>query len=131
MKIRLRLVLLICSLVSFAGYSNDSILRQAYQQHKSDLQVKGAGVVERLLPDDTQGDKHQKFIIRLANRQSILIAHNIDLAPRVANLQVGDEVEFYGEYEWSQQGGVIHWTHHDPKKLHVGGWLKHNGTTYQ
>ena len=131
MKAILSLLLLLFSAFSFVVWSNDTVLRQAYQSHKSDFQIQGSGQVERLLPDDNQGDKHQKFIIRLHNRQTILIAHNIDLAPRVANLQVGDSIEFYGEYEWSKQGGVIHWTHHDPKKLHAGGWLKHNGVTYQ
>tara|TARA_R110002167_G_scaffold42935_16_gene130096 strand:- start:2732 stop:3127 length:396 start_codon:yes stop_codon:yes gene_type:complete len=124
-------LLLIVSCTSFSVCSNDSVLRQAYQQRKSDFQIHGSGQVERLLPDDNSGDKHQKFIIRLSSRQTILIAHNIDLAPRIADLKVGDTIEFYGEYEWSQQGGVIHWTHHDPKKLHAGGWLIHKGKKYQ
>lgn len=124
-------LLLIVSCTSFSVCSNDSVLRQAYQQRKSDFQIHGSGQVERLLPDDSSGDKHQKFIIRLSSRQTILIAHNIDLAPRIADLKVGNTIEFYGEYEWSQQGGVIHWTHHDPKKLHAGGWLIHNGKKYQ
>lgn len=124
-------LLLIVSCTSFSVWSNDSVLRQAYQQRKSDFQFHGSGQVERLLSDDNRGDKHQKFIIRLSSRQTILIAHNIDLAPRIADLKVGDTIEFYGEYEWSQQGGVIHWTHHDPKKLHAGGWLIHKGKKYQ
>jgi hypothetical protein len=123
--------LFILNTASFAAWSNDTVLRQAYKLHKSDFQIQGFGQVERLLPDDKQGDNHQKFIIRLSSRQTILIAHNIDLAPRIADLQVGDTIEFYGEYEWSQQGGVIHWTHHDPKKLRAGGWLIHNGKKYQ
>ncbi|MDN5691292.1 MAG: DUF3465 domain-containing protein, partial [Acinetobacter sp.] len=57
--------------------------------------------------------------------------HNIDLAPRIDNLRKGDTVEFFGEYEYSNQGGVMHWTHHDPKRRHQDGWLKHNGKTYQ
>ena len=43
----------------------------------------------------------------------------------------GDTVAFHGVYEWNAQGGVIHWTHHDPVGRHVAGWLKHNGQTYQ
>jgi hypothetical protein len=37
----------------------------------------------------------------------------------------------FGEYEYSNQGGVIHWTHHDPSRRHEDGWLKHDGKTYQ
>ena len=43
----------------------------------------------------------------------------------------GDVVDFFGEYEWNSNGGVIHWTHHDPQGRHVTGWLKHNGRTYK
>jgi hypothetical protein len=43
----------------------------------------------------------------------------------------GDTVEFSGQYEWNSQGGVVHWTHHDPAGEHRAGWLKHRGVTYQ
>jgi hypothetical protein len=32
---------------------------------------------------------------------------------------------------WNAQGGMVHWTHHDPEGRHVSGWLKHNWRTYQ
>ena len=75
--------------------------------------------------------RHQKFILKLANNQTVLVAHNIDLSPRVSGLKIGDSIEYYGEYEWSEQGGVLHWTHDDPAGRHEDGWLKHKGTTYQ
>ena len=59
------------------------------------------------------------------------MAHNIDLSPRIENLKKGDVVEFFGEYEYSPQGGVMHWTHHDPRGHHTDGWLKHQGKTYK
>ena len=111
--------------------TDDSALVSAYENRKSDVQVSGSGVVIRNLPDDTSGSRHQKFILKLPSGKSLLIAHNIDLAPRINSLRKGDTVNFYGEYEWNSQGGVVHWTHHDPGGNHVGGWLKHNGTTYQ
>jgi len=123
--------LVIIGLISFPAWANDQQLKRAYTSHQSDLQVQGSGRVIRLLADDNKGSRHQKFILRLNNRQTILIAHNIDLAPRISNLKVGDSVKFNGEYEWNEQGGVIHWTHRDPNNSHAHGWLKHNGQLYQ
>ncbi|QDP00353.1 DUF3465 domain-containing protein [Thalassotalea sp. PS06] len=106
-------------------------IEQAFQNRQGDLQVQAQGKVERVLSDDNKGSRHQRFIIRLTDTQTLLVAHNIDLAPRINNLKPGDVVEFYGEYEWNAKGGVIHWTHHDPHKRHVDGWLKHKGKIYQ
>ena len=93
--------------------------------------MEGRGIVKKLLRDDNEGSRHQRFLLRLDNNQTLLVAHNIDLAPRIDDLREGDEVGFYGEYEWNNQGGVLHWTHHDPGRRHVDGWLKHNGRVYQ
>ncbi len=107
------------------------ILQDAYDNQLSDIQIQGEGVVTRLLTDDLEGVRHQKFILRISPRQTILIAHNIDIADRVPGLQIDRTVEFKGEYEWSVEGGVIHWTHHDPGGYHTDGWLKYAGQTYQ
>ena len=97
----------------------------------SGQQVRGSGRVIRILPDDNEGSRHQRFIIELSTGRTLLIAHNIDLAPRVASLQKGDMISFNGEYEWNDRGGVIHWTHHDPRGDHEAGWIRHNGRGYQ
>jgi hypothetical protein len=107
------------------------LLQRAFQERRSNLQVRGTGVVERILADDNDGSRHQRFIIRTRLGQSILIAHNIDLAPRVAPLRVGDRIEFNGEYEWNERGGVIHWTHHDPRGRHEGGWIRRGEAVFQ
>lgn len=106
-------------------------LQHAFANQQSDVQVKGAGRVQRILADDNDGSRHQKFILVLASNETVLVSHNIDLAPRIENLKPGDRVDFYGEYEWNPKGGVIHWTHHDPKGKHIGGWIRHNGQIYQ
>lgn len=104
---------------------------KAFAARQSDVQVAGTGVVTRVLPDDNDGSRHQRFILRLADGRTVLVAHNIDLAPRVAGLERGDTVSFYGEYEYNENGGVIHWTHHDPEGRHVTGFLEHAGRKFQ
>ena len=106
-------------------------LQTAYEQRQSNLQIQGQGIVTKILADDVKGSRHQRFILQLATGQTLLIAHNIDIAPRVKDLKVGDTVAFYGEYEWNPKGGTIHWTHHDPKNFHPHGWLKHQGRVFQ
>lgn len=115
----------------FGPTSGSSALSTAFERRQSDVQVQGQGEVYRILSDDNDGSRHQRFILRLESGQTLLIAHNIDLAPRIASLRIGDLVEFYGEYEWNSKGGVVHWTHHDPRGTHADGWLKHGGRTYR
>lgn len=98
---------------------------------RSGEQVSGSGTVTRILSDDNDGSRHQRFILRLGSGRTVLIAHNIDLAPRVPSLREGDTVSFYGVYETNDRGGVIHWTHGDPQGRHTPGWLEHNGQRYQ
>jgi hypothetical protein len=110
---------------------SDKRLARAFDQHQRNLQIEGKGTVTKLLPDDNDGSQHQRFIVELESGQTILIAHNIDLAPRIISIDVGDEVQFFGVYEWNSLGGTIHWTHHDPKRQHAAGWIKHEGRVYQ
>jgi hypothetical protein len=110
---------------------SDRIIQNAYRKRLSNIQVQGQGIVSKTLSDDLDGARHQRFILRLSTGQTLLVAHNIDLAPRINTLSSGDAVKFYGVYEWNEKGGVIHWTHHDPRGRHAAGWLWHNGRTYQ
>ena len=106
-------------------------LEKAFVNQQSDVQIHGEGRVKKVLPDDSKGSRHQKFILQTSPEMSVLVAHNIDLAPRLPGLREGDSVEFYGEYEWNDKGGVIHWTHSDPNGRHPDGWLKYKGEMYQ
>lgn len=142
-------VLIVAGVLNFAddaGYFDSGIPRstveqpvtstqdgfaRAYAERLSNVQLQGSGRVTRLLADDNAGSRHQRFILELASGQTLLVAHNIDLAPRIDNLAIGDVVELYGEYEWNPEGGVMHWTHRDPQRRHEGGWIRHGGSTYR
>lgn len=110
---------------------SDAAFDDAFANRSSNQQLEGQGTVVKLLADDNDGSRHQRFIVRLGSGRTLLVAHNIDLAKRIDTLRVGDTVAFYGEYEWNAKGGVMHWTHHDPQGRHPGGWIRHNGLTYQ
>ena len=110
---------------------HDAIIEDAFARHVSGLQVAGQGRVVKVLRDDDNGSRHQRFIVRLDSGRTVLVAHNIDLAPRIDALRAGDAVTFSGEYEWNPKGGVIHWTHHDPRGRHPAGWIRHDGQLYQ
>lgn len=94
-------------------------------------QMCDSGNVTKLLSDDNTDSRHQRFIIRLSSGQTLLVAHNIDLAPKVYELKVGDFIKFCGEYENNAKGGIVHWTHHDLNQRHIGGWLEYNGHKYE
>lgn len=91
----------------------------------------GTGTVIKLLPDDLEPPCHQRFLLKLPGGDTLLVVHNIDLAPRLNAIHTGDKVEFCGEYIDNDKGGLVHWTHHDPRGRHKAGWLKHNGKIYE
>jgi len=111
--------------------SADSAIALLFDEKASGVAVEGSGTVDRLLSDDNEGGRHQRFILRLSSGQTLLIAHNIDIAPRLDGLRVGDSVAFCGEYVYTEEGGTVHWTHHDPDGSHADGWLEWEGKAYQ
>lgn len=137
------LILTVCFLILTCESQNDTVheitdpdltpitvIEEAFQNNQSNIQVKQVGTIISILSDDTVGDCHQRIIVQLINEQTLLIAHNIDIAPRVPNPIIGKKLKFYGEYEWNSEGGVIHWTHKDPNGTHINGWLEYEGLKY-
>lgn len=112
------------------GPSGLTVIKQAFREQRSGLFVEVPGTVVRVLPDDEEGDRHQRFVIDIGAGHALLVAHNIDLAPRVPLVE-HDLVRIHGEYEWNGAGGVLHWTHHDPGGHRQGGWIEHKGRRYE
>lgn len=89
------------------------------------------GKVDRILEDDDNGSRHQRFIVRMDDGHTVLVAHNIDVAPRLQDLRVGEALMLRGEYQWNERGGVLHWTHHDPHGGRRGGYIERMGKRYE
>lgn len=128
----LLLGLLVAGVVQLVRSPRDapSAIEEAYAARSSELEITCAGRVSRILSDDAEGTPHQRFVVGVGADRTVLVAHNLELAARVP-LALGDSVEIRGVYEWNDQGGVIHWTHHDPEGGREGGWIRREGETYR
>ncbi|HRK29727.1 MAG TPA: DUF3465 domain-containing protein [Tepidisphaeraceae bacterium] len=114
--------------------TGDGGIGKLFREQKSNVIVTTGGTIAKVLPDDNVtsdgSSRHQRWIVRLTTGDTVLIAHNIDLADRVP-VKEGDVIKFKGEYEFTQQGGVVHWTHHDPRGRRQDGWIEFNGKQYK
>ena len=93
--------------------------------------ISARGQIQKILPDDVEGSRHQRIIIKMPSGETLLVAHNIDMAPRVPHLITGNPISIKGEYEWNDRGGVVHWTHQDPDGSHEAGWIQYQGKKYE
>ncbi len=99
-------------------------IERAIAAKAEEVWVRVEAVVHKELPDDTEGDEHQRFLITLDSGVTVLVAHNTDVAPRVP-VKVGTRVKIRGKYVWNDKGGLIHWTHHNERKPDDEfGWIQ-------
>jgi len=106
---------------------------QAYQAQRSGVEVVAGGRVTRVLGlQSGRVSPHEGFLMNLGSACSTIVRVevNTDLAGEFP-VAVGDSVVVKGEYEYYSLGGVIHWTHHDPRFRHEGGFIQIGGKTYQ
>jgi hypothetical protein len=105
-------------------------LNRIFRKRDDGTWIEVSGFVTRLIADDDDGSRHQRFVIDVGNRQTLLIAHNIDVAQRVP-VGMGDRIQVRGMYEWNDLGGLVHWTHNDPLGIDDGGWIRFRGKDYR
>ncbi|TMC74619.1 MAG: DUF3465 domain-containing protein [Chloroflexi bacterium] len=110
---------------------DNAAVERAFAEHRSQLEITAEGSVTQVLTDDNgPAGTHQRFIVRLtSSTQTVLIDNNVSIGRRVP-VAPGDAVIVHGEYVWNQQGGLVHFTHHDPAHTHESGWIERAGTRY-
>lgn len=115
-----------------APAADNAAIARAFADHRSHIEVTADGQVERLLADETsETGTHQRFILKLTgSAQTLLVTNNVSIGKRVP-VAVGDALVVHGEYVWSEQGGLVHFTHHDPQHTHEDGWIDRLGARYQ
>lgn len=100
---------------------------KAYKHRLSPVWMTTEGTVSAILPDDTIGTPHQRFVISTAQGLKVQVVHNLSLASRVP-LALGDRLIVCGEYMWTRKGGAIHWTHDCPDGVCDSGYIYHPRT---
>jgi hypothetical protein len=125
------LILILAALRSRLEVPGEQAALQAYRNRASGIWVRVQGKVFRVLPDDTEGAPHQRFLIRTSTGQTLLVAYNLGGRRRIP-LRRGDAVQVRGEYEWSPRGGVIHNAHRSTVRAAPAGWIRlmRNETKY-
>ena len=103
----------------------------AQYDHLDKVEVTGVVAVKEVLPDDTHGYQHQKFLVELSNGSTVMVANDLTYGTR-APVEPGERITIHGEYIWNPHGGVIHWTHRaDSGSRHEGGWIEVAGKRYE
>lgn len=112
------------------GNGQDSDLIDAVNNRRRVNFVEGSGLlVVSVLPDDTNGREHQKWVVQLSNGKLVQAVYNSEMCPQVP-LQEGDIVDMGGEFIWTPKGGLLHWLHHDPRGNRPDGYVTLDGTVY-
>jgi hypothetical protein len=60
----------------------------------------------------------------------VRVESNLDIIGRLP-VRDGEPAIVRGEYEYDRRGGVIHWTHHDPRGRHPDGFVEIDGRRYE
>ena len=112
--------------------ADDPALCSAYDAGRSRVEVVADGTVTRTLGvQPGRVSPHEGFLMRLGSGCSVIVRVevNTDFTGSIP-LQPGQHVLVKGEYEFYPLGGVIHWTHRDPRGRHAGGYVATGGRIY-
>jgi Protein of unknown function (DUF3465) len=111
---------------------NDAALCAAYVAGRSGVEIVADGTVTHVLGlQQGRLSPHEGFLLRLASSCSLVVRVevNTDFTGAIP-LTNGEHVVVKGEYEYYPRGGVVHWTHRDPRGRHDNGYIEAGGRSY-
>ncbi len=132
-------VVLVSLLVTLGGVGcganelpDNSRLLEAFEDGRTGVWVSGHGRIAQVLADETTtiGFPRQRFNVRVEDQLTVMVQHSLTESGRVP-AERGDTIAFQGRYEFNASGGTISHTHRDPSQPGSGGWIRHDGVTYQ
>jgi Protein of unknown function (DUF3465) len=137
--------LLLCAFVAAlaacapAGQSSGSdagngAVYQSWAQQRSNVEVTASGSVAKVL-GTRRGPSgvHTGFLLHLRGAEgrglTVRVEDNVDLTGPIP-IRAGDDVEVRGEYIYDPRGGLIHYTHRDPRGRRAGGYVRIGNRMY-
>jgi len=111
---------------------DDAAVCAAFSAQRSGVEVVAQGSVTHVLGVQAgRSSPHEGFLLRLDSGCAIVVRVevNTDFTGTIP-LSIGQRVLVKGDYEYYSRGGVIHWTHRDPRGRHENGYVDVNGTMY-
>ena len=136
-----RAALALALLLPIAGCGAHSLTEQAdnkricgaYAGQLTDGEVVGEGTVHGILGTRRgPSGEHEGFLLQLDGDCDLVlkVETNTDITGPVP-LHEGERVTVKGVYIFNAMGGLIHWTHHDPRGRHDNGYVLADGKLYQ
>jgi len=118
-----------------SGSDRNGDVYDAWRAQRSRVEVSASGTIVRLLGDRVgPSGEHTGFLLHLRGAAghglTVRVEDNVDLTGRL-ELVAGADVEVRGEYIYGTRGGVIHYTHRDPRGRHAAGYVRTGGRFYQ
>jgi hypothetical protein len=116
------------------GDSANGAVYQAWAAHRSRVEVTATGSVARVLGTRLgPSGRHEGFLVHLRGAAghglTVRVEANVDITGPIP-LSAGNDVEVRGEYIYDERGGLIHFTHHDPRGTHPGGYVRVGSLVY-
>jgi hypothetical protein len=127
--------LLLCGCAGGAsGDAANAAVYDAWRSGRSHVEVTASGSVARVLGERAgPSGLHEGFLVHLRGADghglTVRVEDNVDVTGHIP-LRTGDDVVVRGEYIYDTRGGLIHYTHHDPRGHHSSGYVRVNGRLY-
>jgi hypothetical protein len=115
--------------------ASNGAVYDAWRTGRSHVEVTASGSVARLLGErEGPSGRHLGFILHLSGSAgrglSVRVEDNLDLTGEIP-IGEGESVTVRGEYIYEPAGGLIHYTHKDPRGRHDAGYVQASGRIYQ
>jgi hypothetical protein len=131
-------VALAATLVACAPTTDDSsngAVYEAWREERSRVEVTAHGAVARILGErGGPSGPHLGLLLHLSGGEgrglTVRVEDNLDLTGPIA-LREGEAITVRGEYIYDPRGGLIHYTHRDPRGRHEAGYVEVDGRIYQ